>query len=101
MGDVAGDSAAGVSAAREAALRRRISREIWRALANPDYASALLEDPVRILDDTGWTLRQRYDLASIHATTIQQFARQAERVFWTGDSRERHASERFPCAVGQ
>jgi hypothetical protein len=70
--------------ADEAALRRRISREVWRALAYPEFARALLADPARILGDSGWTLRQQHDLASIRATSVQDFARQAELLFWPG-----------------
>jgi hypothetical protein len=77
--------------ADEAALRRRISREVWRALADPEYARALLADPARILDDSGWTLRQQHDLASIRASNVQEFARQAELLFWPGRASKPYA----------
>lgn len=72
----------GRGAASEAALRRRISREVWRALADPIVARALLNDPAGVIDTAGCTLRQHRGLASIHATTVAEFAHQAELLFW-------------------
>jgi hypothetical protein len=87
--------------ADDAVLRRRLSSEIWRALADPVFARALLNDPVAVLGSTGYTLRQHRRLASIRATTVRDFARQAEPLFWPDINRDRYASGQLARAVGQ
>jgi hypothetical protein len=82
-------------------LRRRLSRAVWRALAEPEFAVALLEDPGAILGDVGWTLQQHRHLASIHATTIQDFAKQAELLFWPSMWRDPHVRQPLAWVVGQ
>jgi hypothetical protein len=104
LGDVAsfeGDGQAAYSAAGEAALRRRLSREVWRALAEPAFAAALLSDPSRILGNAGWTLQQQRSLASIRAATVEDFARQAELLFWSGPRPAYAGVAELARAVGQ
>ena len=104
MGDVATfetESRVGYSAASEAALRRRLSREVWRALAEPPFAAALLADPGRVLGDAGCTLQQQRGIASIRATTIEDFARQAELLFWPCCGHAQPAFADLARAVGQ
>jgi hypothetical protein len=100
VGNLEADPFLGRSAASDAALRRRLSREIWRALADPGFAQALLNDPGGIIGTAGCTLRQHRGLASIHAATIRDFARQAELLFWAGGADETHRHDQLARAVG-
>src|SRR5436309_6650114 len=58
VGCLAAEALPASAAADDAPLRRRLSSEIWRALADPVFARALLNDPVAVLGSTGYTLRQ-------------------------------------------
>jgi hypothetical protein len=71
------------NAIREPELRRRISIAVWRALAEPAFARALLADPTILLGGTGCTPQQRLGLERLRAPTIKEFVRQAESTFWT------------------
>ena len=63
-------------------LRRRIDVSLSRALCDRDYAQLLLADPTIVLDGSGCTPQQFLELRGIHANDIQEFACQAEALFW-------------------
>lgn len=101
VGTLETDALSACSAAGEAALRRRLSREVWRALAEPAAAEALLADPDAVLGDVGCTLQQHRRLASIRAQNIQDFARQAELLFWASSVSGTPVRHELARAVGQ
>src|SRR5579859_3837616 len=72
----------GPSGLSDAELRRRISQAVWRALAEPAYAQALLADPSILLRGAGCAPQQRRDIERLRAPTIRQFAYLAEASFW-------------------
>jgi len=63
-------------------LRRQIDRSVSRALVDGNYASRLLTDPTVVLEDRGCPPQQYVSLRSIRASTLVDFARQAQDVFW-------------------
>jgi hypothetical protein len=63
-------------------LRKEIDRSVSRALFDGEYARHLLADPSVILGDHGFTPQQQVELRGIRATTVVDFARQAEALFW-------------------
>ena len=89
------------SGLRDAELRRRISLAVWRALANPAFAQALLADPAMLLAGAGCTPQQRLRLERLRAPTVKDFARQAEAAFWTMPRRVDPEPGQIPRAVGQ
>jgi hypothetical protein len=56
---------------------------VGRALVDARFAAALLADPSAALGNEGCTPQQRLRLRGIEARSIQDFARQAEALFWT------------------
>jgi hypothetical protein len=68
-------------------LRKRIDRSVSRALADNDFAAELLTNPALALEDRGCTPQQRKSLLSIQATTLADFARQAQALFWAANTR--------------
>jgi hypothetical protein len=101
VGSLDADAVPAHSAAGEAALRRRLSCAVWRALAEPTFAATLLDNPGAVLSDVGCTLQQHRRLASIQAPTIQDFVRQAEVLFWPGSGRGVQLRMHLARAVGQ
>jgi len=71
----------------EQALRRQIDRSVSRALADTDFASRLLSNPALVLEDRGCPPYQLRSLLSIRATSLTDFARQAQALFWVADPR--------------
>jgi hypothetical protein len=66
----------------EQELRKKIDQSLSRAMFDSEYARHLLADPTIVLDDRGCTPQQFLELRSIRATSIVEFARQAESLFW-------------------
>ena len=85
----------------EPELRRRISLAVWRALAEPAFARALLADPAMLLGNTGCTPQQLLRLERLRAPTIKEFARQAEAAFWTTPLQAEPTPSQDARAVGQ
>jgi hypothetical protein len=63
-------------------LRRQIDRSVSRALVDSDYARSLLADPTVVLEDRGCSPQHYLHLRSIHADSVVDFARQAQKLFW-------------------
>ena len=64
-------------------LRRQIDRSVSRALVDGEYARLLLADPTVVLEDRGCPPQQYLSLRSIEASSLLDFARQAQALFWT------------------
>ncbi len=67
-------------------LRRQIDRSVSRALVDDDFAQLLLADPSVALEDRGCPPQQYKSLRSIKASTLLDFAHQAQRLFWAVES---------------
>ncbi len=63
-------------------LRNHIDRSLSRAMFDKDYESMLLADPALLLGDTGCAPQQQIDLLNIRASSLLDFARQAQALFW-------------------
>jgi hypothetical protein len=70
------------SARGEAEVRRQLDLAIGRALVEPRFAALLLADPTVALGDTGCSPQQHLQLRGIRAASVEDFARQAEVLFW-------------------
>jgi len=66
----------------EQELQKAIDRAVSRAMFDAPYASHLLADPTIVLEDRGCTPQQYLALRAIHAASVGDFARQAQRKFW-------------------
>jgi len=73
---------AGRSVISEKNLRRHIDRAVSRALVDGEYAQLLLSDPTVVLEDQECSGQPYLSLLSIQATTLLDFARQAQALFW-------------------
>jgi hypothetical protein len=71
-----------LSVVSEKDLRRQIDRSLSRALVDGEYARLLLTDPTLILEDRGCPPQQYLSLRSIQASSLLDFARQAQNAFW-------------------
>jgi hypothetical protein len=78
-------------------LRQNIDRSLSRALFDKDFESMLLADPAVVLGDTGCTPQQQRDLVNIRASSLLEFARQAQALFWP--TSEQHYSEEVSLAA--
>ena len=85
----------------QAELRRQISLAVWRALADPTFAQVLLANPAVALSAAHCTPYQRWQLQTIRAPTIRDFAAQSEALFWDDRSPIRPAWFHLARAVGQ
>jgi hypothetical protein len=70
------------SARGEVEVRRQIDRAVGRALVEPRFAALLLADPTVALGAAGCSPQQHLQLRGIRAATVEDFARQAEVLFW-------------------
>jgi hypothetical protein len=68
-------------------LRRQIDRSVSRALVDGEYAQLLLSDPTLVLEDRDCPGQQYLSLLSIQASTLLDFARQAQALFWAFEPR--------------
>jgi hypothetical protein len=66
----------------EKELRRQIDRSVSRALVDDDFARLLLSDPTVVLEDRGCPPQQYKSLRTIRASSLFDFACQAQRLFW-------------------
>ena len=66
----------------ESDLRQRINSSLSRALLDREYEKLLLADPTIVLGQHGCTPQQFLELRGINAHDIQEFASQAEALFW-------------------
>jgi hypothetical protein len=81
-------------------LRRQIDRSVSRALVDGDYARLLLSNPTVVLEDRGCPPQQYRWLSSIDASTLHDFARQAQALFWAGSpARPLPQEDRVPMAA--
>ncbi len=82
-------------------LRRHIDRAVSRALVDREYARLLLSDPTVVLEDHGCAPQQYLSLLSIQATTMLDFARQAQALFWAikPDKQELMEEDALPFAA--
>ncbi len=83
----------------ETDLRRQLDRSVSRALVDPDYATLLLADPTLILEDRGCPPQQYLSLRSIQASTLVDFARQAQALFWAFEPCDEQPAETNPLPV--
>jgi hypothetical protein len=72
----------------ERELRHLIDRSVSRALFDKEFESMLLSDPAVILRENGCTPQQHRDLLDIRASTLLDFARQAQALFWLGGEQD-------------
>jgi len=70
----------------ERELRRQIDRSVSRALVDRDFARLLLADPTVVLEDRGCPPQQYKSLRTIKASSLLDFARQAQCLFWALDT---------------
>jgi hypothetical protein len=63
-------------------LRRQIDRSVCRALVDSEYARLLLADPTVVLEDHDCAPQLYLSLLSIQASTLLDFSRQAQALFW-------------------
>ena len=89
----------GVAQVSERELRRRIDCSVTRALVDPDYARQLLADPAVVLEGHGCPPQQYRALRAIRATSVRDFARQAQRQFWSVDGAPQSRAPRRPLAT--
>jgi hypothetical protein len=75
----------------EVEVRRQLDLAIGRALVEPRFAALLLADPAVALGAAGCSPQQHLQLRDIRAATLEDFARQAEVLFWP--ARQRSAAE--------
>jgi hypothetical protein len=81
-------------------LRRQIDRSLSRALADTDFARQLLTNPALAIEEHGCTPQQLKSLLSIRATTLVDFARQAQALFWAAAGPQPQCPEEpLPLAV--
>ena len=73
----------GRSVMSDRGLRRQIDRSLSRALVDGEYARLLLSTPTVVLEEHGCAPQHYLSLLSIQATTLLDFARQAQALFWT------------------
>ena len=83
----------------ERELRRRIDCSVTRALVDPDFARLLLADPTVVLDGNGCPPQQYRSLRAIRATTLHDFASQAQQLFWSIDSASVSRPHKRPLAT--
>jgi hypothetical protein len=86
---------------RDKELRRHIDRAVSRALVDREYARLLLSDPTVVLEDHGCPPQQYLSLLSIQASTLLDFARQAQALFWAikPDKQELMEEDALPLAA--
>ncbi|HET6318177.1 MAG TPA: hypothetical protein VFG86_17110 [Chloroflexota bacterium] len=82
----------------ERELRARIDRSVSRAMFDMEFSRILLADPAMVLGDGGCTPQQRRDLRTIRASSLVDFARQAEALFWPGAEQSLHEEVRLAAA---
>ena len=73
---------ASIAVISEKELRRQIDRSVCRALTDGEYRRLLLSDPTVVLEDRGCAPQQYKSLRTINATSLLDFARQAQSLFW-------------------
>ena len=83
----------------EQALRRQIDRSVSRALADNEFARRLLINPALVLEDRGCPPHQLRSLLSIRATSLTDFARQAQALFWVADPHSPSAEGLHPLPL--
>jgi hypothetical protein len=71
-----------ISVVGERDLRRQIDHSVSRALVDGEYATLLLTDPTVVLEDRGCAPQQYKSLRSIRASSLLDFAQQAQALFW-------------------
>jgi len=81
----------------ERELRQQIDRTLSRAMFDSDFANMLLADPAIVLGDNGCTPQQQRDLLNIRASSLLDFARQAQALFWP--SGDQYYLEEVPLAA--
>jgi len=84
----------------EAELRREVSAAVWRALADPRFARALLANPETALGDVHCTPHQRWLLQTIQAPTVRDLAAELEVLFWEAHYPVRSAWVQLARAAG-
>ena len=73
------------AAISEKELRRQIDRSVSRALVDDAYAHLLLSDPTVAIEERGCAPQHYKKLMQIKASTLVDFARQAQALFWLSE----------------
>ncbi len=82
-------------------LRRQIDHAVSKAMVDRDFARLLLSDPTIAVEERGCSLQQYKKLARIRATTLVDFAEQAEALFWIVAPRTPSVGEALPLAAAR
>jgi hypothetical protein len=83
----------------EKELRRQIDRSVGRALVDDEYARLLLSDPTVVLEDRGCAPQQYKSLRNIKASSLLDFARQAQCLFWAIETTPLRQEDQRPLAA--
>ena len=78
----------------EKELRRQIDRSVSRALVDGDFAQSLLSNPAVAVEERGCTPQQYKQLLQIHASSLSDFAHQAQSLFWSIEPASRSIDNR-------
>ncbi len=70
------------AATSEKELRRQIDRSVSRALIDDKYAQSLLSDPTVAVQEQGCAPQHYKQLMQIKASSLVDFATQAQALFW-------------------
>lgn len=90
-----------VAVVGEADVRRRLNRAVGQALVDPEFASWLLAVPDAALGRPGCSPRQQLALRYVRASSLPDFARQVEQIFWPSRSTPPVELEQMPRAVAR
>jgi uncharacterized membrane protein len=77
-----------------------LAAAVWRALADPLFAQALLANPEKALRDVRCTPHQRWLLQTIRAPTVRDLAVELEVLFWEAHYPARSAWAQLTRAAG-
>jgi hypothetical protein len=70
------------AAITEKDLRRQIDHSVARALVDGAFAQTLLANPTVAVEEAGCAPQEYKKLRQIHASDLEDFARQAFALFW-------------------
>lgn len=93
--------AVGARPAAEAEIRRRLHSAVGQALVDPAFAAWLMAEPDAALGRPGLPPRQQLALQRVRASSLPDFARQVEQIFWPSRLAPSFEQEQMPRAVAR
>lgn len=90
-----------VVARGEAEIRRRLHSAVGQALVDPAFAAWLMAEPDAALGRPGLPPRQQLALQRVRASSLPDFARQVEQIFWPSRLAPSFEQEQMPRAVAR